>query len=189
MKKFTVLLAIFLVFGMASQVSALSFGDEFFVGTITPGGGKPDEEATQVNHLITLAPGGTDTYMMDDYVRSTNDFGVMPSIDLDTVDDGNKQDNSNTSFDATGYTYVIGKYDHDNAGVAVWYNAIGFDGLVELPSTWFVMEEGAWVDTGQYGLSHSVGMGATSVPEPSTVLLLGIGLVGLAGIGRKRLKN
>jgi hypothetical protein len=43
------------------------------------------------------------------------------------------------------------------------------------------------VSTTTEDVSTDLGNGAASVPEPATILLLGSGLVGLAGVGRKKL--
>jgi hypothetical protein len=64
---------------------------------------------------------------------------------------------------------------------------------------WYLFDLASWNGTDNLYLSNFwpnkgaisyVGLyGKASVPEPSTVFLLGLGLVGLAGIGRKRLKT
>lgn len=63
-----------------------------------------------------------------------------------------------------------------------WYlfdlDGAAYDGVITLSGFW----------DGQGQLSNARFYG-TPVPEPSTILLLGLGLMGIAGIGRKRIKS
>jgi hypothetical protein len=153
----------------------LAFGnaDPYAVGFVVDGVGNPTEQASFVNTTNLQSPALTGEF----YTRTDN-FGALPS----TTETGHlKQDNANTTFDlgVGGFTYLIGKYDAENAGMYVWYVA-GLTGTVTMPadSTGF---------NGQQGLSHSIAYGpGTSVPDGgSTIALLGGALVLLAGISRR----
>jgi hypothetical protein len=46
-----------------------------------------------------------------------------------------------------------------------------------------------WIGDGSISHVEIRGCGGTPIPEPATMLLLGTGLIGLAGIGRKKFKK
>ena len=75
----------------------------------------------------------------------------------------------------------------DGNSAIAWYlfdlspSGLDWDGMEDLVLSDFWPAQGA--------ISHVTLYGNNPVPEPATMLLLGLGLIGLAGIGRKTRKN
>jgi len=111
------------------------------------------------------------------YTRTANTCpGGCPAAVLAGATKTDTPTGSGAGIDATGFTYLLGKYDAGNAGTRVWYVA----GLttVDIPNNF---------NGSQYGLSHySLFNPGTSVPDGgATLMLLGGALAGLETLRRK----
>ena len=167
---------------MASQASAILLtdpdlvaGDSYNLGVVVPGHPAGDAEyETYVNTLAGLEVGD---YTIDDqdYTRYAVYPSPLPPADYDTRDESGSD-----SFDVEGmvYLYVVAKYDADKGGLLVWYNPDGFTGDIKVPDSY-----------GGTEVSNIAVFNGTPVPEASTLMLFGVGLVFLAGIRRKAIFN
>lgn len=163
----------------AASAISLSPASLSYVGLINDGvPSNPADETGYINILTTLVKNtgpfsggayGTETY---DRLGSTLDGPFATAVVAGAV----KDDSTATSIDATGFAYVLGKYDQSQAGSLVWYVAGGFGGVVTLPDTF-----------NGHALSHiSLYNRSGQVPEGgSTVLLLGLGFAILALVRRQ----
>jgi hypothetical protein len=176
--------------GLASQANAvtLTASSSEFLGSFHPANpSSPADEVDYINVLIDLAAGTSnffDAGTGQTYDRSLNtpagccDDAVLAGHSLGDADP--------TTIDVTGFTYLLAKYDADQGGDLVWY--VGdLTGLVDIQSTF-----GSCGANG-CGLSHwdlfnpeTDGASPTdTVPEPSTLLLFGAGLIAMRRIAKK----
>ncbi len=176
----------------ASQASlitnpSLTYGNANYLGYINDG--IPSGLSTEVgyiNNLNDLAAGagptsiGSETY---DRIDSTLLGPFADAVTNAAIKDETVDDIDSSSQQSGIYQYILGKYDGPNYGSLVWYNADGFTGDITLQGT---------AGTGNYALSHisffnsSTGDPSTSIPVPATLLLFGLGLLGLGFLNRKR---
>jgi hypothetical protein len=163
--------ATMLAFG--HNANALTIGDNQTLGYVVPGTGGDADRTAYVNHLIGMALGATDTFMGQDFTRTLNDFGSLPTAVF-------ALNGTSTTIDlGTGlYSYLYAKYDAGNAGAVVWYVG-NLSGEITIPDDW-----------NGYGLSGWTlfGPGGNGVPDGGTTAMLLGAALGALGMARRFLK-
>jgi VPDSG-CTERM motif len=170
MKKIFLLCSALCILLMASaqDAFALMIHDANELGFVNYGIPSGDaDRTTYVNHLIGMALGTTNSADGQTYTRSNHAFSPMDAAVWNS-------NGTSTSIDlgATGFEYLLAKYDGPNYGSEVW-DINGLTGIITIPAL-----------AGQYGLSGwTLFTPSGSVPDGgNTIALLGLVLVGLAGV-------
>jgi len=182
MKKLLLLITCLIcALAVAGPANAITIGLEYLFGTAVPGHpANPAAELVRLNQAIDYyntyvgppIPSAPITNGIYDYVvyHGSN----VPSPLPDAIGPGEQIVQNVFPFDiTTPYLYLVAKFGDQDA----FYYLGGQTGEITLVSP-FPVQGG--------GISHITLFNPTPIPEPATMLLLGSGLIGLAGLARRK---
>jgi hypothetical protein len=167
LSKLLMLLAAVAMLAFSHNSSALTVGDNKFLGQLIPGTDGNAERTAYVNYMIGMNP-GLGLFMGQVFNRSTNNFGALPTAVFAL-----NGTNTNIPLGTGLYSYLFARY----SGVSyVWYVG-NLSGNVQIPP--FTITGGLLMG---WTLFSAGGQG---VPDGgTTVMLLGAALCAL-GIARR----
>jgi hypothetical protein len=180
-----VLLVAMMAIAVEAQATTITGGISF-IGFANPVGGADWSTATGVAFLNPAVAGsGTGSYAgisaPTTFTNFTYDPGLSPSpVHLWTFNSSGLT----YSFDLSSLTSVVKAGNGSlNSVVINGGGTLHITGLDDTAGTFVFSGNGA---NGSYSFSASDG---TSVPEPASVLLLGIGLLGIVGLTHRQMKR
>jgi hypothetical protein len=175
--------------GLASEASAISLTQDNALGLVNDGiPSSPANEVIYINTLIGMAVNTGPTLIgTETYTRYDDSCGSCPAAT--TTGSAKDESGGNTGSFGSGWTYIVAKYDADQAGSLVWYVA-GLSGTFDVPTA-----------LNGKGVSHISYYGPGTppeeteddpvdvVPEPASLLLLGAGLSAAAVRARRKARR
>jgi hypothetical protein len=170
LSKLLMLLAAVAMLAFSHNASALTVGDNKYLGQLFLGTGGNAERTAYVNHMIGMHTGDIGVFMNQVFNRSTNNFGALPTAVFALNGTG-----INIPLGTGLYSYLFAQY---NGASYVWYVG-NLSGNVQIP----------FVAAGLLMGWTLFSAGGQGVPDGgTTVMLLGAALCAL-GIARRFLTS